>query len=501
MSSSSSTSRAKAAKINYTLGQNHFPINMSIFHDNRQRLVARLKKDHNVTTGLIFLEGGKQTTRYSSDTDELFRQESFFYWAFGVRDPDCFGAIDISTGAATLMVPVYPDAYKIWFGEIRTPDHYVADYGVEQCIRDDDVGNFFKQHKDLTIYRLKGVNTDSKSTHPVAVHSCFDEIADELSFNDTDLWKCFVETRVIKSEAELDVLRHVTKLSSNAHKRVMKDIRPGWGEFQAESLFLHDVYSNGGCRHVAYCCISASGPNGAILHYGHAGEPNSKGIKDGDMCLFDMGGEYHCYCSDITCSFPVNGKFTDDQKIVYQAAYNAWNAVSNQLKEGVSWSDMHKLAETEILKHLKQHNLLKGDIDDMMRDRLGALFMPHGLGHFIGHDVHDVGGYMDHTPKRSTLPGLCSLRTSRVMERNMCITIEPGCYFVWSVIQDSVNNEGPWAQYLNMEELSRFENFGGVRIESDVIVHEDCCEDMCSVPRTIEEIEEHMKREEEEEKK
>merc|ERR1739848_791890 len=143
-------------------------------------------------------------------------------------------------------------------------------------------------------------------------------------------------------------------------------------------------------------------------------------MNDGDMCLFDMGGEYHCYCSDITCSYPVNGKFTDDQKIVYQAVYNAWKAVGDNLKAGVLWTDMHKMAEREILKHMKEHNLIKGDLDDMMRDRLGALFMPHGLGHFIGHDTHDVGGYNlgDH-PKRSTQPGLASLRTSRRMEANM----------------------------------------------------------------------------------
>merc|ERR1711981_1334771 len=162
---------------------------------------------------------------------------------------------------------------------------------------------------------------------------------------------------------------------------------------------------------------------------------------------------------------------------------------------------MHKLAETEILKHLKLHNLIKGEIKDMMRDRFCALFFPCGLGHFIGHDTHDVGGYMESTPKRSSLPGLRCLRTARVMEKNMVITIEPGVYFVWSIIQDVIDGDGPLKQYINLDVLKRFENFGGVRIESDVIVHEDYCEDMCDVPRTIEEIEEHMKREEEEEKK
>uniref|UniRef100_A0A2C9L303 Peptidase M24 domain-containing protein n=1 Tax=Biomphalaria glabrata TaxID=6526 RepID=A0A2C9L303_BIOGL len=135
------------------------------------------------------------------------------------------------------------------------------------------------------------------------------------------------------------------------------------------------------------------GHNGSILHYGHSGAPNSKRLEDGDICLLDMGAEYYCYGSDITCSFPANGKFTQDQKAIYDAVLAANRAVLAAVRPGVSWVDMHKLAERVLLEHLVQLGLLKGNVEDMMRVRLGAVFMPHGLGHFLGIDTHDCGGY------------------------------------------------------------------------------------------------------------
>lgn len=124
-------------------------------------------------------------------------------------------------------------------------------------------------------------------------------------------------SRVIKSEAEQKVLKYVCKVSSDAHKKVMKFVKPGVTEFQAESEFLHHSYSVGGCRHVSYTCICGTGDNSAILHYGHAGAPNDDVLKDGDMCLFDMGANYGGYASDITCSFPANGKFTEGMDFVF----------------------------------------------------------------------------------------------------------------------------------------------------------------------------------------
>lgn len=146
-----------------------------------------------------------------------------------------------------------------------------------------------------------------------------------------------------------------------------------------------------------------------------------------------MGGNYCGYAADITCSFPANGKFTENQKTIYNAVLAARNAVIDAAKPGVSWIDMHLLANKVMLAALREAGILKGDIDEMIKAGLNQTFQPHGLGHLLGLDVHDVGGYLPGNPERSTEPGVCKLRTSRTLEAGMVLTIEPGCYFIDSV--------------------------------------------------------------------
>ena len=262
-------------------------------------------------------------------------------------------------------------------------------------------------------------------------------------------------------------------------------------EYEMEALFEYYCKRYGAMRQMSYTCICATGDNPAILHYGHAGAPNDCRIKQSDMCLFDMGGEYCCYASDITCSFPVSGRFTKEQRIIYEAVLDANRQVMKTVRPGVSWTDMHLLAERVQLEHLKSAGLIKGDIDQMMEARLGALFMPHGLGHMIGLDTHDVGGYLD-PQTRSALPGLKSLRTNRTLEERMCLTIEPGIYFNGVLLANAYENE-ELAQFLVKTEIDRFMHVGGVRIEDNIVVTNDSCELLTQVPRTCEEIEEWMK--------
>lgn len=148
-----------------------------------------------------------------------------------------------------------------------------------------------------------------------------------------------------------------------------------------------------------------------------------------------MGANYCGYAADITCSFPGNGKFTNDQKMIYDAVLEARTAVIEAAKPGVAWTDMHLLANRVMLAALKRGGLLIGDVDEMIVAGLGEVFQPHGLGHFLGLDVHDVGGYLPGHPTRSTKPGLRKLRTARTLRAGMVLTIEPGCYFVDCVSQ------------------------------------------------------------------
>ncbi|CAK5129330.1 unnamed protein product [Meloidogyne enterolobii] len=127
---------------------------------------------------------------------------------------------------------------------------------------------------------------------------------------------------------------------------------------------------------------------------GHAGAPNDRQFNDGDLCLFDMGPEYNCYGSDVTCTFPANGKFSEKQKLIYNAVYRANRTVLKEAKPGIRWTEMHLLAEKIILEDLQAGGLLIGKVEEMVEKRIGAIFMPHGLGHFMGLDIHDVGGYL-----------------------------------------------------------------------------------------------------------
>lgn len=306
------------------------------------------------------------------------------------------------------------------------------------------------------------------------------------------LFDILAECRVVKSPAERAILQHVTEITSFAHAYVMRNFKPGMMEYQGESLFRHYCYYNYGCRLVGYTPICGCGPNAAVLHYGHAGEPNGRQAGPSDMALFDMGAEYCGYGSDVTCSWPVRGVFSDLQRPIYEAVLDAQVAVYEIMKPGVSYVECHKAAEAAILKGLVKIGIvLPGSktIDELVERRLGAVFMPHGLGHLIGIDTHDVGGYLAGHPARIDLPGLKSLRTARVLQENMTLTVEPGCYFIDHLLDEALAEESPLRVYLEATMLEVYRGFGGVRLEDVVVVTASGCVNYTLCPRTIEEVE------------
>uniref|UniRef100_A0AAZ3REY7 Peptidase M24 domain-containing protein n=1 Tax=Oncorhynchus tshawytscha TaxID=74940 RepID=A0AAZ3REY7_ONCTS len=333
---------------------------------------------------------------------------------------------------------------------------------------------------------LRGQNTDSGST---CREASFEGIS-QFQVNNTLLHPVIVECRLTKTDMELEVLRYTNRISSEAHKEIMKHVRPGQKEYEMESLFQHYCYSHGGMRHTSYTCICGTGNNGSVLHYGHAGAPNDKTIDDGDMCLFDMGGEYYCYSSDITCSFPANGKFTPDQKAIYEAVLKSSRAVMAAIKPEVKWTEMHRLADRVHLEELVKIGILHGSVEDMLKVHMGSVFMPHGLGHLLGIDVHDVGGYPEGI-ERVNEPGLKSLRMGRLVQERMVLTVEPGIYFINHLLDQALANPAQ-SCFINNEVLTRFRSFGGVRIEDDIAVTASGMELLTCVPRTVEEIEAFM---------
>ncbi|XP_074596594.1 dipeptidase C [Brevipalpus obovatus] len=459
---------------------------------NRQRLIEALlpkftspqeSQSGGDVNHIVLLQGGQSETRHATDHDPVFRQESYFHWAFGVEEPDFFGAINCSSGQSYLFAPRLPESYAIWMGKLPILDEIKARYGVDQVHYSDMIKDVLSAFNPCILHTMFGKNYDSNKFSEEAKF----EGIELFETNNEILHPVITECRVFKTPEEIQVLRYVNKISSEAHKEVMKKIRPGMYEYQLESIFHNYVYFNGGCRHVSYTCICASGPNGAALHYGHAGAPNNRKIRKDDMCLFDMGAEYNCYASDITCSFPASGVFTDDQKIIYNAVLKTSRAVLKAIKPGVRWDSMHMLAEKEILTRLIKAGLLQGDVQSMLNSRLGAFFMPHGLGHFMGIDTHDVGGYTEDW-QRSPERGLQSLRTRRELEKGMVITVEPGIYFIESLLEEAKNTRY-LRDYFVWTEIDRFRNFGGVRIEDNIVVEDDGIELLTKVPRTVEEIE------------
>lgn len=288
-------------------------------------------------------------------------------------------------------------------------------------------------------------------------------------------------------------MRWATILTVEGHIEVLRKCKPGMREVELESIFNAYCEQNYFCGRVQpYTSIVGCGPNAATLHY----IDNDKKLIDGQCMLVDQAHGVHHYCSDITSSFPVNGKFTQKQKAIYELVLKANRTVIDHLKPGVTWPDMHLLTERVILTGLAELGLVKGDIDEMINGRVGYIFMPHGLGHLIGLEVHDVGGYLKHTPERSTQPGLKNLRTARMMEKGITITVEPGIYFRDFLLKgefgDQLNID---LKYLNLDAIQEYQKeINGVRIEDVVLITENGCENLSAdLPRTVDEIEACMR--------
>lgn len=319
------------------------------------------------------------------------------------------------------------------------------------------------------------------------------ELREAGKINEDILFNVVSTARVTKSDSEIIAMWYSSYVASNAHVEVMRSVQPGMVEYELEARFLYEIYKNGGCRKCAYTSICACGPNNAILHYGHAGAPNDRTLQSTDMCLLDMGADYHGYVSDITCSFPVARTFSTDQKAIYEGVLNAQKAVLEIMMPGTSWVACHRVAEKEILSALQNIGIIHSQysIDELSNAGVGDIFFPHGLGHLIGLDTHDVGGYLDGTPERPQGPGgVKKLRTARVLEDGMVLTNEPGCYFIDALISSALLSEKK--KYFDENVLMRFQGFGGVRLEDVVVVTKKGPINLTTCPRTVKEIEDVM---------
>eukprot|EP00405_Crypthecodinium_cohnii_P016900 CAMPEP_0206461032 /NCGR_PEP_ID=MMETSP0324_2-20121206/25101_1 /ASSEMBLY_ACC=CAM_ASM_000836 /TAXON_ID=2866 /ORGANISM="Crypthecodinium cohnii, Strain Seligo" /LENGTH=535 /DNA_ID=CAMNT_0053932839 /DNA_START=103 /DNA_END=1710 /DNA_ORIENTATION=- len=475
----------------FSMGEGTCRVPMSMHAANRAKLCAALRKRSEIPKGaVIALQGGEDRSVYDTDTSWSFKQESNFQYLFGVKEPDCQALLRVDDGKAILLVPKMEVEYQKWCGPIKPPAWFQRVYSVDEVMYLTEA----KQAADALaakelLYLQGDANRDSGLQLPLPKLAGIEDSTFPVNKGHCQiLWDEINECRLIKSALEQTVLQYANDVSARAHVEVMRMVKAGQREYVSEATFRYQSMLRG-CFRTGYDCICPADRRASILHYGHPAEPNSELTPQGSMKLHDMGAEYHGYSADVTVSFPVNGVFTEGQKAVYEAVWAATLAVEMTIKPGVDYKDMHHLSHRVMLKKLKEAGLFVGKVDDMMDAGVMSFFMPHGLGHSLGLDVHDVGGY-EPGKFRKDFPSVKeNLRLGRKMLENMVFTVEPGFYFVDYLIEALVDDPKV-SKFVNMDRLKQiWSEVGGVRIEDDVVCTATGCRVMTVVPRTVAEIE------------
>lgn len=293
-------------------------------------------------------------------------------------------------------------------------------------------------------------------------------------------------------------MRISCKNASDGYRDIMAYVKPGQTETELEGYWVYNSYLRGDAngRFHPYFPIFSYGPNTSILH--HNAEEDVKSQGD-EFVMIDAGKTFHWYCSDITRTFPVSGKFSEDQRWLYETVLCAQKTVMGMMKPGVLWSDCQDAALRVIGKRLMEKGILRTPpsrastpltIDEAMEKDLVAMFMNHGLGHMIGLDTHDVGGYARDGPARPTRLSFNRLRTNRYLEPGFILTVEPGCYFNPATFGPFFAEHPDLKEFYDIEQMEKvWYPIGGVRIEDNVLVTPTGIECLTSAPKEIDEIE------------
>jgi Xaa-Pro dipeptidase len=288
------------------------------------------------------------------------------------------------------------------------------------------------------------------------------------------------DLRACKTLEELALMKRANDVSGSAHRAVMAAARPEMKEYHLQSVFEAECL-RASLKHLAYPSIVATGANAAVLHYRH----NDAVLKDGDLLLIDAGAEDKGYAADITRTFPVNGRFTSRQRDVYEIVLAAQKSCIERARAGVVSADLHVHSMRVIADGLKSLGLLKGDTDGLVEGGAVRLFYPHGLTHMLGLDVHDVTG-----GKRRILPNPTKVPVRFVarLEPGFVITMEPGIYFIAALLEDRDLRRKHKAS-VDFAKAETFLDFGGIRIEDDIVITDDAPLNLTTVPKEIADVE------------
>ncbi|QAA00035.1 Xaa-Pro aminopeptidase [Pseudoalteromonas sp. R3] len=401
----------------------------------------------------------------SRDTEYPFRQDSDFFYLTGFKEPDAVLVLSKDKDGATQQTLFCRNKDKlaeIWHGRRMGHEKAKTTLELDQTFPlselDDELLTLVNGRKALYYGQGTYAGFDDKIWALLGTLRGAPKKGYRAPEIIKDVRPLLHEMRLFKSDAEIAVMRKAGEISADAHKRAMQFAKPGATEFQLEAE-IHHHYAMNGARHPAYGTIVGSGNNANILHY----TDNCDELTDGDLILIDSGCELEGYAADITRTFPVNGRFSAPQKAVYELVLASQQAAFEQVKPGGTLVKANDAAMRVMTEGLIELGILAGDVDELLDKQACKAFYMHGLGHWLGLDVHDVGEYKLDEADRPFEPG-------------MVLTIEPGLYF-------DEDAEVP----------EQFKGIG-VRIEDDLLITADGFENLTAgVPKTIAEIEALMR--------
>ena len=411
---------------------------------------------------VAIIPGAHETTR-SNDTHYRFRQDSDFFYLTGFEEPDAVAVIrPESDPKYTLFVRPRDPEREIWDGRRAGVEGARNEFGAAEAFpvaEFDERLTKFLDGAEVLYYRL--------GAHGNLDNTIIQEISRLRSLNRKPVHppKTIIdpalivhEMRVLKSEDEIEIMQTAADIAAEAHREAMKAAGPGMHEYQIEAL-IEQVFRKRGSAGPAYTSIVGAGPNATVLHYIN----NDGELRDGELLLVDAGAEYKGYASDITRTFPINGRFTTAQREIYDLVLKAQTECVEMVRPGVTHDQLKQHSIEVLTEGMVGLGLLQGKPEDLIKDKKYEQFYMHGLGHMLGIDVHDVGQYYFG-------------KESRALEPGVVMTVEPGVY----IAPDTV---GVPSKYLGI----------GVRIEDDVLCTSNGPRVLThKVPKQAEEIEDLM---------
>jgi Xaa-Pro aminopeptidase len=439
---------------------------------------------------LLFIGNSEVGMNYPSNTYR-FRQDSNFLYFFGLDEPDVAAVIDVESGEEIIFGNDVSIDDIIWMGPQPAMKDKAAAVGVKKVLPHSHLADYIGKAKSdgRKIHYLPPYRDDVKIMINRMLNIDFDAIKTGAS---EEFIKGVVALRELKEACEIEEMDKAADIGYMMHFTAMKMVKPGIIEQELVGIMEGIAISNGTMP--SFPIILSQ--NGETLH----NHSHHQVLTDGRLLVIDAGAETNShYASDFTRTLPSGGKFTSRQKDIYTIVSTANNLAKDMIKPGITYREVHLAAVRVLAQGLINIGLMKGDTDEAVAAGAHALFMPHGLGHQMGMDVHDMEdlgenfvGY-DNEHVRATQFGLRSLRMGKMLKPGHVITVEPGCYFIPALIE-KWKNEGINREFINFDKLTEYYNFGGIRLEDDALVTEHGSRLLGSsrLPVTVEDVEKEM---------